>query len=971
MYRKLALLFCVSAVSIAVSAQQTVTGKVLDKDNEGAIEGAGVAILKKADSTVVMGTQTDSRGQFQISKVKDGSYLVRVRDVAHVETFAPLEVAGKNVIMKNIMMEVKSTELDMVTVEGIAAQMVVKGDTIEYNPAAFKLADNAVVEDLLKKLPGVEVDNDGKITVNGEEIRRIRVDGKKFFDEDMLMTTRNMPADIVDKVQVLDLKSDQARLTGFEDDNTERIINLTIKEGKNKGVFGNATVGGGMDIKSKELLYNTNAFVNVWLGGIQLAVTGGANNANVARSGRGGMSGGGMSGMGGGRQSTENLGLNLNTEIGTRAVVGGDASYNHSTSTSTSFSDRYSYATAGTTETVGDNNSDRTNNSANMRAEMEWTPDSVTTLIFQPNVNVNWSKSTSGGLSDYYDVVTDSMDVVTKTHISKNKTSNEQNSVSNGGGLSLTFSRRSAVKRGRSLTISTSGSFSNSDNDGYQNNRKETYRPNGDTLVTLVDQLTQGKSNSYNANVNVSFVEPLFNTNNSLQLSIQLRTNGSESESMKFNKDPFGVYNRLDSTYSNISTSSRSNERIQLTYQYRETNSRYNYSFGIAADPYQTYTNANYFKGTDRVVNETGINFSPNARLRYNLIPTTGQTNAMTGGRNRSYVEMSYSGSTRQPSPEQMQPGKNNSNLMSETVGNPDLTPEFSQQMSFSFSHNNAEKMSNITASVSGSFTQNALVSNSITDETRKTWRQTVNVTEDIPFSTNASFTFNAPVFKNRLQFNSNTSGNFAQSFNYSDQSGTENPFADADSTVLRLAEKGVTNRWGANERISLTFTTDWLEIGANVNIRYSGSQNSLNGNKVTETFDFTPSGNLSLYLPYSWVITNDLGYTGRSGYGSLTKNELIWNAVISKPIFNNLGTLSLNLYDILQQRQNISESVSENSRSFSRSNTLTSYFMLSFTYRISQFGGAGGGRGGFGGGMRGGMRGGMGGMGGMGGGRF
>jgi len=964
MYRKLALLFCVSAVSIAVSAQQLVQGKVLDKNNEGVIETASIRLLKKADSTLVMGTTTDSRGSFSLSKVKDGSYLIEVRYLGYENGFSSVTVAGKNVIVKNIYLVQKSKDLDLVTVTGMAAQMVVRGDTIEYNPAAFKLADNAVVEDLLKKLPGVTVDNDGKITVNGEEIKRIRVDGKKFFDGDMQMTTKNMPADMVDRVQVIDLKSDQARMTGFEDENTERIINLTIKADRRKGTFGNISVGGGLD-KDKKGLYDTNAFVNIWQGDIRTTVTGGANNANTSRSSRGrsGMTGGGAGG--GGRTITQNLGVNVNAELGKKIVAGGDISYNHSSSESTTESERLNWTKYGNYLTVGTNKSTNANHEASLSGEVEWTPDTISSFVFQPKVNMGWTNSASGGDSRYTTIIGED-----STLTSDNVTRSSSTGTNNSANLTLIYNRKSPVKKGRTLTLNVTGSLSTSNSDGDNYNKKRMYTLHDSTAI--IDQQNTNTSNSFSTNIRLAYVEPIVNLKNSIQLGVTFSANSSKSEKMQYNKDDLtNNYTLLDSTYSNRYNNLTMNENVDLTFQHRETN--YNYSVGITAQPFQNSSNNDYFVGTDRKMEQSGINFSPNARLQYNLMPATGTTTGITGGRNRSYIRLDYRGRMQQPSIQQMQPVKNNDNLMRETVGNPDLIPSYNQNFQLQYSHNNSVRLSSLSLGLSGSFTQNALVSNSIIDQTGKTWSQTVNAV-DIPFNASTTVSFNTPIIKNRLQFSTNTTGNFRQSFSYSDQSRSANPFQDGNPDLLRLGEKGITNNWGGNESINLTFTTDWLEIGARGNASYNASENTLNNNKLTETFTWSGTGNVNLTLPYNWVISNDLGYTARSGYSSYTKNELLWNASIQKSVFNSLGTVSLALNDILQQRQNISENISDNSRSLSRYNTLTSYFMLSFTYRISQFGGGGmgGGRGGMGGGGMGGMGGmGGGGMGGMGGGGF
>ncbi|NLE32021.1 MAG: outer membrane beta-barrel protein [Bacteroidales bacterium] len=951
MYKKLLVLFFAAACTLTSVAQHSIQGKVLDKNDEGVIEMAAIRLLNKADSSLVQGVLTNARGAFTLTKVKAGAYLVEVRFLGYETTFTPVEVADKAVLMKNIYLTQKAKELSAVEVTGMAAQMVVRGDTIEFNPAAFKLAENAVVEDLLKKLPGVTVDNEGKITVNGEEIKRIRVDGKKFFDGDMQMTTKNMPADIVDKVQVIDLKSETAQLTGFEDENTERIINLTIKDNRRKGTFGNVSVGGGLD---RDLIgrYDANAFINLWNNDVRTTVTGGANNTNSARSGRGrgGMSFGG--GGGSGYIQTQNIGINNNTQINDSLVIGGDGSYNHTSSSSDTESERENWLGGTTYLTKSTSSSDRSNHDAGLRFEMEWKPDTTNTLILQPRLNYGISNSRSNSSSDYTSIVGED-----STAISESSSRNESQSQNGSASLNLIYNRRSPVKKGRNLSINVSGNINTSESQGQ--NYSEKLQVITDSL-SVIDQHNTNESQSFSTNARVSYIEPLFNLKNFLEVAASFNANTQTSEKLQYNKnDLTKVYDVLDSTYSNQYKNLYLNQSLDLSFRHQDTN--YSYQLGVRAEPFQITSINDYMDGDDLRRTNSGINYSPSAMFQFNFT-------------RRTYARLRYRGRSSQPSIEQMQPVKNNDNLMREPIGNPDLRPSFNQSLEFLYTNFNQERLSSYTLSLNGSFTQNALVSNQIYDQTGKVWSQTVNA-KDIPFNGNTRFSFNTPIIKNRLQFNTNTNLNFRQSYSYSDRSLSPNPFVDANQEILRLGNLGTTASWGGNETLGLTLTTDILEVGARGSVAYSASENSLNNYDRRETWDWTGGGNVNLHLPYNLNIANDLSYTARSGYSEFTKNELIWNASIDKTVFNSMGVVTLRLYDILRQRQNLNESINDNSRQLSRYNTLTSYFMISFTYRLMKFANSnagmggmmrgtrgGGGRGGFGGGGGGGFGGGGGG---------
>lgn len=879
---------------------------------------AAIRLLSRSDSSLIQGVLTNNKGAFQLSRVKDGAYLVEVRYLGYETTFTPVEVAGKPVIMKNIYIRPKAKELAAVEVTGMAAQMTVRGDTIEYNPAAYKLAENAVVEDLLKKLPGVTVDAEGKITVNGEEIKRIRVDGKKFFDGDIQMTTKNMPADIVEKVQVVDLKSETAQLTGFEDENTERIINLTIKENRRKGTFGNATVGGGMD-KDMVGRYDANAFVNLWNNNVRTTVTGGANNTNAMRSGRGrgGMSFGGAGGSG--YIETQNLGVNNNTQVNDRLVIGGDGSYNHTTSEGRTESERENWVGSTTYLTKSTSNSDRANHDAGLRFELEWKPDTVNTLILQPRLNYGVSNSRSWSESDYTSITGEDSIPITKS-----ASRNSSQSWNGNAGLNLIYNRKSPVKRGRSMTLTLNSSLNTSDSEGQNYSSKRQVLTDS---LSVIDQHNTNESQSFNASARVSYVEPLFNLKNYLEVAASFSANTQQSEKLQYNKDGQGNYTELDSTYSNQYENIYLNQSMELNFRHQEAN--YNYLIGVRAEPFQMTSINNYMDGDDLRRTNKGVNYSPSAQFQYNFA-------------RRTYARLRYRGRSSQPSIEQLQPVKNNDNLMREPIGNPDLKPSFSQNLDFLYTAFNQERLSSYRVGLNGSFTQNALVSNQIYDQTGKVWIQTVNA-QYIPFNATGNFSFNTPIVKNRLQFNTDTRLNFRKSYSYSDRSLSPNPFVDEKGEILRLGTRGITNTWGGNQSLGLTFTTDVIEIGARGSVTYNASENSLNNYDRRETWNWTGGGNLNLHLPYSINIGNDLSYTARSGYSEYTRNELIWNASIDKTVLNNMGVISLRLYDILRQRQNLSESIQDNSRSLSRYNTLTSYFMVSFTYRLMKFAGGSG----------------------------
>jgi hypothetical protein len=892
--------------SFSTFAQRSIQAMVFDSKNELPLEMGNVRLLKSPDSTFVQGSLTDSKGSFNLSKVKSGNYILIVSMVGYKDFSQNLVMDNKDLILKNIQLIENSRLLGEVEVKGNAAQMVVKGDTMEYNATAFKTVQNAVVEDLLKRMPGVQVSADGKITVNGQSITKIRVDGKKFFDGDIETATKNMPADMIDKVQVLDQKSDVALLTGFEDNNTERIINLTTKANRKKGVFGNINGGAGLDINN-DVRYDGNGIVSMMNGDTQTAILGGGNNTNTSRSGR---SRGGLGGPGGGLTQTQNFGVNNNTTLSPKLKIGGDASFNHSTNESITENNTTSYLSGSTFTNHSFNNSTPENYNANLRLEAEWKPDSLTTIVLQPNMGYNRSFSNS---SNSYSILTGN-----DTTTIGNST-NTGNSTSINGGLNIIYNRKFTSKKGRTLTANFQSGLSQNNSESLNISNKTTAN-----VSTPINQYTKNISDQYNFNLNVSFVEPLWNLKNLLQTTLSARLSNNTSEKDQYNKDPFtNNYTLKDSTYSNNFENNFYTESFELNYKHVEE--LWNVTLGGKIEPSQTINNTVYGDGSLRNAPTLSvINFSPTARLQYNFTKKT-------------FLRADYTGRTSQPSIDQMQPVKNNSNQMNETVGNPDLNPSFSHNLRVMYSAFNDKTFSSFNTFFNVQATKDALVLNSIYDQTGKQYSQTVN-SSNIPFNINGMIMFNTPIIAKTLHFMTSTSYGLNQRYGYSSRNMNSQTI---NTNQLILGDLSNTNQYSAGESLSLTLTEDAFEIGAKGSFNYSNTLNNLNpGAQITKSW--TATGNVLFRLPYSINIGSDLNYSTLQGFSVSDQKFLIWNATIDKTIFKSKkGVIAFKINDILHQQLNFRQTIGDNSIVYSKFNTLPSYFILSFSYKIADFGGA------------------------------
>lgn len=889
--------------TVSLSAQRSIQSSVFDAKNGQAIEMATVRLLKQKDSALVQGAQTDMKGAFTLPKVKSGNYILVISSVGYHEYKRNLTMDNKDLILKNIQLNENVKLLNELEVKGTAAQLVVKGDTVEYNATAFKTQENAAVEELLKKLPGVEVTSDGKITVNGEEIKKIRVDGKKFFEGDIEQATKNLPADMIEKIQVLEQKSDMALLTGFEDGDTERIINLTTKPNRRKGIFGNMGAGAGVDINN-DFRYDGSLSLNIMRGESQTNINAGANNLNTSRGSRGrGSWGGANSGI----TVSQNIGVNNNTIVNEKFKIGGDVTLNHSNNLSETETERTSYISEKTYDDWSESTSGNDRYSTNMRLEAEWKIDTLRTIVFQPNIGYNQTESYS---SRQYRYLTEG----DSTSWGNSNNSGFSNSLS--GGLNIIYNQKSAQKKGRSFTLNLRTGFSESNSDNLNLSNKFT----NDTSI-LIDQNTLNRSNNFNSSLRMSFVEPLWNNKNMLEAAVSVSNNTTKSVKEQFGKDLNGDYTIFNDEYSNNFENIFFRESIELNYRYTEQN--YNVMLGINGEPSQTRNLREYGNGFVRDTTYGVFNFAPTGRFQYNF------------GR-KTFARIDYRGRTQQPSIDQMQPVKNNSDLMNETVGNPSLNPAFSHNLRLMYSQFNDKTFSSFSTFLNTNLTKDALVSNRIYDSSLKQYNQTVNLKGAMPLSLNWNVMFNTPIIQKRLHFNTNTSTGYRTQYGFVSR-GINNDDIDIDN--LLIGASNFTRTYNAAEEISLTFTHDVIEMGVRGRIGYNNSLNSQK-NVVTETWDWMGRGNLVIRFPYDFTLSSDIAYSDRAGYTNMDQSEIMWNASLDKSLFKKKGTLSFRANDILRQRLNIRQTIGDNYVQYSRYNTLPSFFIVNFTYKISQFGG-------------------------------
>lgn len=904
-------------LSIAVlthAARYTITGRVVNRDNGETLEMAALRLFAydHGDSTLVTGAQTDANGAFTLSSELGrgtGQYALMVSMLGYKEQKVPVTFSRRELNLKTITLVEESHELGAVEVRGTAAEMVVRGDTVEYNASAYKMNENAVVEDLLKKMSGVEVSQDGKVTINGEQIKAVRIDGKKFFGDDVQTATKNIPADMIDKVQVVDQKSDMARLTGIEDDETERIINLTLKPNRKKGTFGNFSGGVGADAvpigerwtAKDDMRYAANAFVNLMLGESQTTILAGANNTNEARSGRGRgwMSGGNSSGI----TRAENIGVNTNVALNSRWTFGGDAAINHTGNTSISSARKEQYSEDQTYVNRDTTNSVSNGWDATMRLELEYKADTLNTLLLKPNLS--YTHTTTDKESTFRNTIgADSV-------LSYGNQLNNSLSQEIAASMQALYTHKFAHKAGRSISLDAKGEITQTNSEG---------RNFSEGNLKHIDQHQFRHQQKGGYTLKVTYIEPLVNLRNFLEISAQVSQSINTSGKEQYTPDGEGAYTVQDTAFTNEFRSNFLSESLELNYRY--VDEKVDLKVGGRVNPSQTWSRTTYADGYVQDTMRSVWNFAPAVNFKYKF------------GK-KQFARIVYRGKTKQASLNQMAPVRDNGNALSETVGNQNLNPQFAHSIRAFYTTYNKDRLSSFNCGLFGNLTKDALVYNTIYDEMGKAYRQTVNAS-GIPFDLTGNVMYNTPVVKNRLHFFTRTELGYNRRLAYVSRQWKAE---DIDIQHLPRGEESKTDNLRAREELSLRMTHDVFDVGVRGNLTYSRTTNSQVKN-ITNTLDWGVMADLVFRLPRQWTISTDIGYNDRWGYGlSGSMREILWNASIDKT-FRFGGTLSLKAYDMLNQRKNVIQTVGENSISFQRYNTLPTYVMLSFSYRFNKMGG-------------------------------
>ena len=941
--KKSILMMLLLLVSIASFAQERlVSGAIIDRDTKDPVEQVTVQLLK-TDSTYVTGAISNEKGLFHLNAPENGKYLLKITSVGYKPTVKRLVIEqDKNLALGNVVVGADAIMLKGAVVTAMAQKVTLKEDTFVYNSAAYRTPEGSVVEELVKRLPGAEVSDDGTIKINGKEVKKILVDGKEFMTGDTKTALKNLPTSIIDKIKAYDEKSDLSKVTGIDDGEEQTVLDFNVKKGMNKGLMSNIDLG----IGNKDR-YSARGMGGYFNSNNRFMLFGNANNT----SDRGFGGGGPRRGFGGGNglNASKMLAANYNYEEKNKIKFNTSLRWNHGDGDvwSRSASENFMGSSSSFSNSLSQKFSRSDSWNGNIR--LEWMPDTMTNILFRPSISwtTNDSRSTSISASYNQDPYQYSDDPLSDEGIEKmdevDAVINRQKSVSlsnskNNNIRGMLQLNRKLNNKGRNVTLRMDAKYTDKDSKSISLQNAHLYLVQNEagldsTYQTNRYNLTPSKDYSYSAQATYS--EPLWKAT-FLQFSYKFTYSYSKSDrsTYDFSKYSFDGINpeygawgnylgRLDGGLGDYRDDklSRYSEYRNYTHDIqvmmRFVRQKYNLNFGVMIQPQRSKFIQDYQgKYVDTV--RTVTNVSPTLDFRYRFSKM-------------SNLRVNYRGTTSQPSISQLLNIVDDSDPLNVSMGNPGLKPSFTQN--FRLFYNNFVQNHNkgVMTYINFSTTSNS-ISNKVTyDETtggRITRPENINGNWNVM----GAFMFNCSIDSAGV-WNVNTDTNL----------GYNNYVSYLSLDKQSDSQKNTTRSTTWRERLSFSYRNDWLELSLDGTLNYNHAKNKLQPNSNLDTWQFSYGPSMTLTAPWGTSLNSSLSISSRRGYNdsSMNTDEYVWNAQLSQGFLKGKPlTVMLQFYDILRQQSTFSRAISATSRTDTEYNAVNSYAMLHVVYRLNLFGG-------------------------------
>ncbi|HVZ26472.1 MAG TPA: outer membrane beta-barrel protein [Sediminibacterium sp.] len=909
---------CCFTFSTAWCQQSSVKGTITDTLNKQNLSNAVISVLRAKDSILLRYSRSDLQGHFTVQGLPAIPVVVLVtypNYADYTDTFTI--AAGKDLNLGTIPLITKAHLLEEVVVKQTVGAIKMKGDTMEYKADSFHVEANANVEELLKKMPGIQVDKNGQITAQGQKVQKVLVDGEEFFGDDPTLVTQNIRADMVDKVQVYDKKSEQAAFTGIDDGEKTRTLNLKLKDDKKKGFFGKADLGAGTEgYYNEQLMFNRFRKKEKFSAFGILSNTGktglnwqdqrsyGDNSTNIAF-----MDGGDVVFMGSGGDDLEGWGGNYNGQGYPKVKTGGlhyDNKWNDDKQT---INGNYKILNLGVT-------------GSNTTSTQYILPD---TVYYNNQTQQFKNEITRNKLNGSYAIDFDSTSnlkiladggfdhKITNNLYTSDARASDQSLVNQGNrsintvGDNNSFNtsllwRKKLKKKGRTISLNVKENYSTTVSTGYLYADNQYYKGGIQVGQQITDQLKTTNTKALAFDSRLTYTEPLSKVS-SLIVNYGITLNNSSSTRNSFNKSGTGKYDTIDSVYSNDYTYNILTQRGGLNYSMIKKKVRVNLGNSVGYTSYNQVDHQNNLTG-----NRNFVNWFPNANMSYSFT-------------SQRQLSLYYNGSTSQPSLQQIQPLKTNDDPLNIVVGNPDLKPSFRNNISLSYYDFKAMAGKDFYMSANFSSTNNAFANKEIVDSIGRRYSQAINVDGNRNYSIYANYGFK---FK-KTNIGLNTNYNASRFVNIVNnlENITNSQTVSFGTYVARQVEKVYDNSISANA----SYTTSTSSIQSNISTHYW-------------TFNISP--NFDFYLPGKTQLHTECDFIFRQKTSAFDQNNnvILWSGWIGKKLLKGDAMLiKLQANDILNRNIGFNRSVNTNFITQNTYSTIQRYFMLSLVWNFKSGG--------------------------------
>ena len=934
------LLMLVAMASLA--QDRLISGKITDRDTKDPVEQVTIQLLK-TDSTYVSGAISNEQGLFHVNAPANGKYLLKITSVGYKPTVKRIQISeDKNLAMGNVVIGAEAIMLKGAVVTAMAQKVTLKEDTFVYNSAAYRTPEGSVVEELVKRLPGAEVSDDGTIKINGKEVKKILVDGKEFMTGDTKTALKNLPTSIIDKIKAYDEKSDLSKVTGIDDGEEQTVLDFGVKKGMNKGMISNIDLGVGN--KSR---YNMRGMGGYFNDNNRFMLFANANN--TSDRGFGGGPGRGFWGGANGLNASKMIAANYNYELKNKFKFNTSLRWNHSDGDVWSSRSSENFMGSSSSFSNSLSQSFSRSNSWNGNIRLEWMPDSMTNILFRPSISWSTSDGLSGSQSasynkDPYTITTkdplseEGIDELEKAEAMVNKQLSQGISYSENNNVrGMLQVNRKLGNKGRNITFRVDAKYTDKDSKSISlNNAKlylvQTAEGKDSTYQTNRYNLTPSKDYSYAGQLTYS--EPLWKAT-FLQFSYKFTYSYSKSDrsTYDFSKyalsgdqeyrgwdsylNPFAGHldDYRDDELSRFSEYRNYNHDIQVMMRF--IRQKYNLNFGVMVQPQQSKYIQDY-QGVHVDTVRNVVNVSPTLDFRYRFSKM-------------SNLRINYRGTTSQPSISQLLDITDNSDPLNISMGNPGLKPSFTQN--FRLFYNNFVQNHNKGIMTFINFsTINNSISNKVTYD--ETTGGRITRPENINGNWNAmgAFMFNCSIDSAGV-WNINTDTNL----------GYNNYVSYLSLDKQSDSRKNTTRSTTWRERLSFSYRNDWAEFSLDGTLTYNKAKNKLQPTSNLETWQFSYGPSMTLTAPWGTSLNSSLSINSRRGYNdsSMNTDEFVWNAQLSQSFLKGKPlTIMLQFYDLLRQQSTFSRAISATSRTDTEYNAINSYAMLHVIYRLNLFGG-------------------------------